>query len=72
LNSKTDQAYTPLGSSDNVAHPATVDGKPVASEAEVIFPFNSSYPNQQFVGIQALDDRPDSAFSAVLAGWNFR
>jgi len=25
-------------------HPATVDGKPVASEAEVIFPFNPSYP----------------------------
>lgn len=25
-------------------HPATVDGKPVASEAEVIFPFNASYP----------------------------
>lgn len=25
-------------------HPATVDGKAVASEAEVIFPFNSSYP----------------------------
>jgi protein TonB len=25
-------------------HPATVDGKPVASEAEVIFPFNQSYP----------------------------
>jgi len=25
-------------------HPATVGGKPVASEAEVIFPFNPSYP----------------------------
>lgn len=25
-------------------HPATVNGKPVASEAEVIFPFNPSYP----------------------------
>ena len=25
-------------------HPATVDGRPVASEAEVIFPFNPSYP----------------------------
>jgi TonB family protein len=25
-------------------HPATVDGRAVASEAEVIFPFNPSYP----------------------------
>jgi TonB family protein len=25
-------------------HPATVGGKAVASEAEVIFPFNASYP----------------------------
>jgi len=24
--------------------PATVNGKPVASEAELIFPFNASYP----------------------------
>ena len=25
-------------------HPATVNGNPVASEAELIFPFNPSYP----------------------------
>jgi protein TonB len=25
-------------------HPATVNGNPVASEAELIFPFNLSYP----------------------------
>jgi outer membrane biosynthesis protein TonB len=25
-------------------HPATVNGTPVATEAELIFPFNRSYP----------------------------
>jgi outer membrane biosynthesis protein TonB len=25
-------------------HPATVNGNPIASEAELIFPFNRSYP----------------------------
>ena len=25
-------------------HPATVNGNPVASEAELIFPFNAQYP----------------------------
>jgi TonB family protein len=25
-------------------HPATVDGKPVPTQAELIFPFNQSYP----------------------------
>ncbi len=25
-------------------HPATIDGTPVATESELIFPFNSSYP----------------------------